>query len=420
MRRCAALVLGFVGLVAVGLPAWSGTASATGAPVIVVIDSTGFDTSNPALAGHVVDEVCLDALGGQSWEQSFCPGHGTAVSGAGVAMPQVTNGAFTFSGEFHGTAVASEVLNVDPTAQLIVIRALYSFTTALSWVAQHAANYDIAAVVYSMSGPLNDPSLRGWVPCDQSTETVGAQNITTKPFIDALAQLNVPVVIAAGNDGNAQYLSVPACISSAVSVAASDGSSIASYSNVSTQVSIVAPGTATVATENEPGQFGTASQIGTSFAAPYVGAIFAIARAQYPTMPYTEVLAAMRASGARLNDQDVSGLPVASPAATMAMLAAGTTPTLASTFTTQVSISGSPTSGSGAASQQLADALTHITALETQVTQLQAQVTALTASVAQGVANATLARNLTARVRALLGTITVLRRELASDRRRLG
>lgn len=351
-------------------------AASSSSPVVVVIDSTGFDTTNPALAGHVVAEVCLDALGGQSWEQAFCPGHASAVTGAGVAVPQTSGGSYVFPSSEHGTAVASEVLNVDPSAQLIVIRSLYSFTNALSWVYQHRGSYNLAAVVYSMAGPLNDPSVRGWVPCDQATESVAGRQIVDKPFIDSLAQAGVPVVIAAGNDGNAEYLAFPACVSSAVSVGASDGSTVASYSNVSTQISVLAPGTATVANETAPGQFVDGSLSGTSIAAPYVGGVFALARAAFPGTPYQVVLAAMRASGTLVNDQAVRGLPIVSPSATLALLAAGSVPSLSSTFSTQVLVA--PQSSPAAQpAQQLNAALARDAALQKRVTALLKQIAAL-------------------------------------------
>lgn len=371
MRRHSVVAVGLLILGSLfGVPMSAGASGSPG-PVVVVIDSTGFDTANPALAGHVATEVCLDALGGQSWEQAFCPGRQPSVVATGSAMPQVLGGAFEFPDAGHGTAVASEVLAVDPGARLVVIRSLYSFTIGLNWVAQHAGSYNIAAVVYSMAGQLSDPSVRGWVPCDQSTESVSGKNIETKPFIDALAQLNIPVVIAAGNDGNGEYLAAPACISSAVSVGAADGGTVAPYSNVSAQLSILAPGTAVVATENAPGQYGTATQMGTSLAAPYVGGVFALAQSAHPGVSYQEVLAAMRASGTRVNDELVHGIPLVNPQATLALLTAGGVPSLASTFAGQTLVPGTGPAGgqptgapnSSATQQEIADLQKQVAAL---------------------------------------------------------
>lgn len=338
--------------------------------VVVVIDSTGFDTANPAIHNVIADEVCLDALGGQSWEQSYCPGRVAQDIGPGAATPQLTStGAYVFSGSEHGTAVASEVASAAPGAKLIVIRSLYSTTTALKWVIAHASDYNIAAVDMS-AGAFNElPSQRGYVPCDQQTETVGNVNIPMLPYVQQLATLNIPFVVAAGNDANAQYINFPACVTGVVSVGALDTStSVASYSNISPSLSLLAPGTLNVANEVPFGNYATASEQGTSFAAPYVAGVFAMVHASYPTMPFATELAAMRTSGTLVNDTIVKLIPAVNVASLSTLLASGSTiPSLTSTMAAQEASVATPSSTDSALQSQLAADQAEITSLSAQL-----------------------------------------------------
>jgi len=365
------LALTFAPTISVGASLPAAALSNGSGSVVVVIDSTGFDTANPAIHNVVVDEVCLDALGGQSWEQSYCPGHVAQGTGPGAATPQLTStGAYVFSGSEHGTAVASEVASAAPGAKLIVIRSLYSTTIALKWVIAHASDYNIAAVEMS-EGAFNElPSQRGYVPCDQQTETVGSVNIPVLPYVQQLATLNVPFVVSAGNDANAQYIDSPACVTGVVSVGALDTSTtVASYSDISPSLSLLAPGTLNVANEVPFGNYATASEQGTSFAAPYVAGVFAMVHASYPTMPFTTELAAMRTSGTLVNDTIVKSIPAVNVAALSTLLASGATiPSLASTMAAQeASVATTPPGGDSALQSQLAADQAEIASLTAQL-----------------------------------------------------
>jgi hypothetical protein len=342
--------------------------------VVVVIDSTGFDTANPAIHNVIADEVCLDAYGGQSWEQSYCPGHLAQDTGPGAATPQLTStGAYVFSGSEHGTAVASEVASAAPGAKLIVIRSLYSTTIALNWVIAHASDYNIAAVEMS-EGAFNElPSQRGYVPCDQQTETVGSVNTPVLPYVQQLAALNIPFVVSAGNDANAQYVDFPACVTGVVSVGALDTStSVASYSDISPSLSLLAPGTLNVANEVPFGNYATASEQGTSFAAPYVAGVFAMVHASFPTMSFSTELAAMRTSGTLVNDTIVKSIPAVNVSALSTLLASGATiPSLASTMAAQETSVATTSSGAD-------------TALQSQLTADQAEIASLNAQLKIG------------------------------------
>ena len=106
----------------------------------------------------------------------------------------------------------------------------------------------------------------------------------TKAAIDNLRSVGIATIIAAGNNGWKTAISGPGCISTAISVGATCDASggsysatgmngIASYSNIASFVSLVAPGSYIVS--SVPGG-GYASYNGTSMATPHVAGAWAV------------------------------------------------------------------------------------------------------------------------------------------------
>lgn len=346
-RRYFALAL--AALTSLGFAAPLAAGAAAPRPAVAVIDFTGFDATNPAFAANVVDEVCLDALAGQPGGQAYCPNHAAIDEGPGAAAPQTTTGGnYAFPGSWHGTAVASVVsgtLGVSPNTPLVLIRNLYSTDSALQWVAAHAAQYDIVAAVMSAGVFTTDPSVRGYVPCAQQTDTVGSRQISLIPDITALAQAGVAFVAAAGNDSSTQYIEYPACLPGVVSVGAVVGGAVAAFSDVSTGLSLLAPGDVPVAYEPTLGSSSATVQYGTSFAAPAVAGAIAELRAADPSLSVDQEVALLRATGQPLNDSVVHAIPALNLPAALAYLSSGQAiVSLASTFTTQSASAPAPTS----------------------------------------------------------------------------
>src|SRR5262249_31674827 len=87
---------------------------------------------------------------------------------------------------------------------------------------------NIASVNMSLGGGAFD------MPCDDDP---------VKSPIDNLRAIGVATIIAAGNDGQPGSLAAPACVSSAISVGATDdGDQVAWFSNVAPFLSLFAPG----------------------------------------------------------------------------------------------------------------------------------------------------------------------------------
>src|SRR5262249_555203 len=110
----------------------------------------------------------------------------------------------------------------------------------------------------------------------------------------------VATVIAAGNDGRSNAIAEPGCISSAISVGATDDTDhVASFSNSASFMKLWAPGVAI--TSSVPGG-GYADFSGTSMATPHVAGAFAVARQVFPTASVGDILLKLRTGGVSVTD----------------------------------------------------------------------------------------------------------------------
>ena len=304
------------------IQAWASGVTGTGQTVAVL--DTGVDKTHPMLAGKVVSEACYSSSTYQS--QSLCPGGATEST----APNSGRNCATSISGCSHGTHVAGIVAGnggtagtygVAPGAQILAIQvfshfpaagAVMSYTSdqikALERVYALKDTYKIAAVNMSLGGGKFTAS------CDSDRQAL-------KAAIDNLRSAGIPTVIASGNDSWTNAISAPGCISSAISVGAHcdagpDSSAcakgaggIASYSNIASFVSLVAPGS--YIRSSVPGS-AYATYNGTSMATPHVAGAWALLKQMQPTVSVSEGLALFREQAITFNDTrsggSVSGL----------------------------------------------------------------------------------------------------------------
>lgn len=197
MKKVIALVAILVGTTVVPVHA---------APIqtIAVVD-VGANTS---LFSNIVTEVCIV-------ESLTCPNGKKFMEGKGAA----TIGVSTIAAVNHGTNMISVITKVNPNVGIIPIKiaattaqgnlAIYTnqaVKLALDWVVANRVKYNIAAVSVSQG--------RIFAGCYVPDGTADA--------VKSLKANNVPVIAAAGNDGNKTDMMSIACLPDVISIGATD------------------------------------------------------------------------------------------------------------------------------------------------------------------------------------------------------
>ncbi|WP_219462825.1 S8 family peptidase [Nonomuraea rhizosphaerae] len=292
----------------------------TGRGTTVAVMDTGIDEDHPFFAGRIVDEACFSTANPSADAVSLCPNGQPSQTGPGAANSEialcVVNGENQCSHGTHVAGIAAGALpavgapsnGVAPGANLLPIQVFtrinsatacgsagarsapcyLSYTSdqklALEYVARSARERRISAVNMSLGGggPFT-------APCDDDA-SAGAH----KAQFDALVALGVAPVVAAGNSGFDGVAS-PACVSSAVTVGATDDSDrIATFSNRGPLLDVFAPG---VRINSSVPDDSWAELSGTSMAAPHVAGGFAVMRQAYPNATVAEIIRNLQNTG---------------------------------------------------------------------------------------------------------------------------
>jgi subtilisin family serine protease len=293
--------------------------------VVAVLD-TGVDPSHAFLAERTLAEGCFSANGS-------CPDGSTEQIGAGAGVHCSYE-----TGCFHGTHVAGIVLGsnasfsgVAPGASLIALQVFSEFSgeicdgtspCALSWSSdqiaalEHVLELSESLTIDAVNLSLGGGQYTSEAQCDLA-------NAARKAAIDNLRAAGIATVVSSGNSGYADAVAAPACISSAVSVGATDDLDVvASFSNHSSFVSLLAPGVgiaSAVPFDLLGFSYGVAS--GTSMATPHVAGAWAMLRQAAPGASVSEVLAALRETGVPVNGPGGAVVPRIDLAAALEVLA---------------------------------------------------------------------------------------------------
>lgn len=292
----------------------------TGSGQTVAVLDTGVDKNHPFFStggNKVVSEACYSSNNASA--SSVCPAGVTASTASGSGMP--CN--FT-SGCTHGTHVAGTVAGNDGVgpdfgvakdANIIAVQVfsrfngtndcspnptpcVLTFTSdqikGLERVYALRTSYSIASVNMSLGGG----QYFDVASCD-------AANIAIKSAIDNLRSVGIATLIASGNDGFTNSIGAPACISSAISVGATDDfDEVASFSNISSFIDLVAPGVSI--RSSIPGG-GLEEKNGTSMATPHVAGAWAVLKQANPNASIDTVLSALQTSATLVNDDRFGG-----------------------------------------------------------------------------------------------------------------
>lgn len=321
-------------------PSIAGQSLAGGGRVIAVLD-TGVEDRHPALGStRVLPGACFStaANGGTG----FCP-NGTSVDTASSTAGRSCVDRFTSrsaglnAGCGHGTSMAAVAAmdysavaaNRGGVARAASILPIQVFN-ADSRGAISASSGDLLAAIEWVTEQARQRRASGQPPIAALNMSLGAGAYSAACDSDYLGGLfrsaferlraqGVIPVVAAGNGGTIGAISFPACVSNALPVAAArlDYSGLASYSNFSSQVKLVAIGGDAVGTYRTPVPCSSASStdcwaptMGTSPATAMVSGAVAALHALQPT-PDAAALQSALTANLTANDSRAKALTVA-------------------------------------------------------------------------------------------------------------
>ena len=290
---------------------WNAGYSGVG-QAVAILDS-GVQRDHPFFTGRVVGEACFSTTSGSNGTITICPNGQSSQQGAGAAAPCANvcshgthvagiaagNGYFAGGPNTAGVAINANIIAVqvfsgttsDGTyAGITGITAFDSdIISGLNFVYNNNASYHVAAVNMS----LGNSTIRTATFCDST-------NPTLKNTIDLLRGIGVATVIAAGNDSDPLTIEYPGCISSAVSVGASDNlDGIAYFSDANPNLSLLAPGYQVLS--SVPGS-SYDYKSGTSMATPQVTGAFAVLKSRLPNDSVDQILGVLRNTGKLITD----------------------------------------------------------------------------------------------------------------------
>lgn len=262
-----------------------------GRGVTLAVLDTAIDTTHPDLQGRIVHEECFCS-------SNCCPGNTDRLSGPGSA---------TGTAAVHGTHVTGIMVSsgnngiasigVAPGADVVAIRVLDDeargnlgdWIAALDWIATNRP--DVRAVNMSLvSDDIYPPNC----------EPLSASNMLFRQVIDALRAQGTLVFAASGNNLDPQRLAAPACVATAVAVAAVDGNdALALFSNTDSSLDLLAPG---VSIRSDAPGASTVVLSGTSMAVAHATGVAALLWDADSSLMPDEVEAYLKSTGVSVTD----------------------------------------------------------------------------------------------------------------------
>jgi hypothetical protein len=268
----------------------------------------GVDKTHPDLREQVVEEACYSSTSTAYSTTSLCPNGSEEQQGNGAGV----NCDSSISGCTHGTHVAGivaangSVTGVAKDADIIAIQVFSKFNSstycggssspcALSFTSDQIAALERVLELHQSGVAIAaaNMSLGGGNYSDYCTGAIGI-------IIDQLRDAGIATVVASGNSGYTDGIASPACISSAISVGATnDSDKVASFSNSADILDLLAPGSGIVATLPGDSQ---GSKSGTSMAAPHVAGAWAVLKSADPNASVDQLLRLLQNTGKSIED----------------------------------------------------------------------------------------------------------------------
>ena len=354
-----------------------------GAGQTVAILDTGIDDDHPFYGGRIVSQACYSDQGGDgdATTLTLCAdgtNNSTAVGSAdvvGVAnCLNVTNNICDHGSHVAGIAAGSSgggtpAGGVARGANIIAVQVFTRFNQAtdcnpnpapcvrtwdsdqilgLQRVLALSGTFTIAAANMSLGGGMNASA------CDGDAK---------KTPIDNLLAAGIATVISSGNNNFANAVGAPGCISTAVTVGATDNAdnlyntSPTSGTNRGPLLDLMAPGVGIQSSEPDD-VFG--NKTGTSMAAPHVTGAFAVLRDAYPTATIATLLGYLQTTGVPITYPIGGGTNQTTPRIDLlaALQAGNAPPTIAADNATVTVAEGSTATNTGTFSDPDGDPVT--------------------------------------------------------------
>lgn len=342
----------------------------------VAILDTGIDQDHPFFGSRIVSQACYSTAGGSSGV-SLCPGGGATSTAAGSADAETaqcldgTNNICDHGSHVAGIAAGdgtgvggAPAGGVARGAGIIAIQVFTRFNSAsdcnpnpapcvrtfpsdqilgLQRVLALDGTFTIAAANMSLGNTANNTTA-----CDGDSR---------KTAIDNLLAAGIATVISAGNEGHPAGVGNPGCISTAVTVGATeDDDDVAGFSNRGSLLDLFAPG---VSVDSSVPDDTFANFDGTSMAAPHVTGAFAVLRDAYPTATIATMLGYMQSTGVPITYASGGGNVTTPRLDLLAALQAGNSPPTVAADDASVSVNeGSTATNTGTYSDPEGDPVT--------------------------------------------------------------
>jgi hypothetical protein len=248
-----------------------GANSADGAGQIVAILDTGVEERHPALgSSKVLSGACFSTASNSG--HGFCPNGLSSDTTSALAARSCadtwsgTRAEAVQAGCGHGTSMAAAasmrytssdnvaIKGIAPNAQVLPVQVFNQSITSSGKALSSSAG-DLLAAVEWLTTEAQRRRTAGLAPIVAMNMSLGGGSYTSACDSDYVGSLfktaftnlriqGVLPVVAAGNGGTKNAISFPACVSNTVSVAAAklNDTALASYSNFSSQVKLMAIG----------------------------------------------------------------------------------------------------------------------------------------------------------------------------------
>jgi uncharacterized repeat protein (TIGR02543 family) len=256
--------------------------------LIAVVDS-GVDKSHPWFApSRVVDEACFSFT-------KDCPNNAAEQVGSGAAVPCD----FDADNCGHGTHVAGIAASVAKDAGIVAVQVASNFGRMGFFRDDQIAALEFLHKKY---GYFGTPLAAVNMSIGGGKHTLACDGDARRKIIQNLHSVGVATIASSGNQGHADGISAPACLSEVISVGATDKSgNVAEYSNTAPILDFFSPGS-DIGSAIPGGSVEAKS--GTSMAAPHVAGAWAIMKAANPKASIAKILGKLKDTG-----KDVDGIP---------------------------------------------------------------------------------------------------------------